>query len=69
MLRTALRLSVRPSLSISSSPFVLTTTRGMAEGATGSGSSRAGGIAAGDAYTKREKANEDYYVKQKEKEK
>lgn len=46
-----------------------TTARSMSEGATGSGASRAGGIAKGDAYTKREKANEDFYVREKEKEK
>ena len=46
-----------------------TTTRAMVEGATGSGAGRAGGAAQGDAFTKREKANEDFYVKEKEKEK
>ncbi|KAI9817236.1 MAG: hypothetical protein M1827_001349 [Pycnora praestabilis] len=45
----------------------ITSIRGMAEGSTGG--SRAGGEASGDAFTKREKANEDFYVKQKEKEK
>ncbi|MCJ1257567.1 hypothetical protein MMC24_005393 [Lignoscripta atroalba] len=39
----------------------------MAAGDTGG--VRSGGEAAGDSFSKREKANEDYYVKQKEKEK
>ncbi|MCJ1362312.1 hypothetical protein MMC16_001415 [Acarospora aff. strigata] len=39
----------------------------MAAGDTGA--ARSGGEAAGDAFSKREKANEDYYVKQKEREK
>ncbi|MCJ1245865.1 hypothetical protein MMC30_003069 [Trapelia coarctata] len=39
----------------------------MAEGDVGG--IRAGGSASSDAFNKREKANEDYYVKQKEKEK
>ncbi|MCJ1401903.1 hypothetical protein MMC11_005120 [Xylographa trunciseda] len=39
----------------------------MVEGATGG--TRAGGEAQGDSFSKREKANEDYYVRQKEKEK
>jgi len=39
----------------------------MVEGATGG--TRAGGAAQGDSFSKREKANEDYYVRQKEKEK
>lgn len=39
------------------------------EGATGSGYSRPTGEAGGDSFTKREKAAEDYYIRQKEKEK
>ena len=39
----------------------------MAEGDTGA--PRSGGQAQGDAFTKRESASEDYYVKQQEKEK
>ena len=38
-----------------------------AEGDTGS--TRSGGAAQGDAFTKREQASEDYYVRQQEKEK
>ncbi|KAF8538395.1 mitochondrial ATPase inhibitor, IATP-domain-containing protein [Trichophaea hybrida] len=36
------------------------------EGATGSGYSRPGGQAAGDSFTKREKAAEDLYIRQQE---
>ena len=39
------------------------------KGATGSGFSRPTGEAGGDSFTKREKAAEDYYIRQKEKEK
>jgi len=39
----------------------------MAEGSTGG--TRAGGEAQGDSFTKREKANEDFYIRQQEKEK
>jgi len=39
------------------------------EGATGSGFSRPTGAAGGDSFTKREKATEDYYIRQKEREK
>jgi len=39
------------------------------EGATGSGFSRPTGEQGGDSFTKREKAAEDYYIRQKEKEK
>jgi len=38
-----------------------------AEGSTGA--PRSGGAAASDSFTKREQANEDYYVKQQEKQK
>lgn len=41
--------------------------RRMAEGDTGA--PRSGGAAQGDAFTKREQASEDYYVRQQEKEK
>lgn len=70
MLLTTLRNAARPALRQSNrtAALALTSIRTMSEGATGSGASRPGGSASGDAYTKREKANEDYYVKQKEKE-
>ncbi|KAI9798626.1 MAG: hypothetical protein M1825_005050 [Sarcosagium campestre] len=69
MLRGTLTSALRPALRNSRGVIVNTTIRGMAEGSTGSGASRAGGAASGDAYTRREKANEDYYVKEQEKEK
>lgn len=42
-------------------------TRRMAEGDTGA--TRSGGAAQSDAFTKREQASEDYYVKQQEQKK
>lgn len=44
-----------------------TTTLRMAEGDTGA--TRSGGAASSDAFTKREQASEDYYVKQEERKK
>jgi len=41
----------------------------MAEGDTGSGSSRIGGSKAGDAFTRREKASEEKWIKDEEKRK
>lgn len=49
-----------------SSRLFSTSVRTMAEGDVGSGSSRPGGMAQGDAFSKREKANEDQYVRQQE---
>ncbi|KAI9825635.1 MAG: hypothetical protein M1832_000979 [Thelocarpon impressellum] len=69
VLQTGLRRSLRPAVGNAQYAGTLIISRGMAEGATGSGASRAGGVASGDAYTKREKANEDFYVKEKEREK
>lgn len=46
--------------------FTLTARR-MAEG--DAGAPRSGGAAQSDAFTKREKANEDFYVKEEEKKK
>ncbi|KAG9237624.1 mitochondrial ATPase inhibitor, IATP-domain-containing protein [Amylocarpus encephaloides] len=43
------------------------TTRTMAAGDTGS--VRSGGVASADAFNKREKANEDYAIRMREKEK
>ncbi|KAI9053589.1 hypothetical protein LZ554_002543 [Drepanopeziza brunnea f. sp. 'monogermtubi'] len=62
MYRQSLSKAVRPSRAAFS-----TTTRAMAGGDTGA--TRAGGTAAGDAFTKREKANEDYAIRLREKEK
>ncbi|KAF3924325.1 hypothetical protein ABW21_db0208749 [Orbilia brochopaga] len=44
----------------------LMMNRGYSEGDTGG--MRSGGDAAGDSFTRREKAQEDYYIKQREKE-
>jgi len=41
----------------------------MAEGDLGSGASRSGGGKAGDAFTRREQASEDMYIKQEERNK
>ncbi|KAF2454615.1 mitochondrial ATPase inhibitor, IATP-domain-containing protein [Lineolata rhizophorae] len=46
-----------------------TSARLMSAGDTGSGFSRPGGERSGDAYTRREKANEDLYIKEEEKRK
>nr|POE93606.1 atpase inhibitor, mitochondrial [Quercus suber] len=46
--------------------FSISTIR-KAEGSAGS--PRSGGVASGDAFTKREQANEDYFVKSQEREK
>ncbi|MCJ1483553.1 hypothetical protein MMC06_003721 [Schaereria dolodes] len=55
-----------PSAAIRHRTFFISATR-MAEGDTGG--VRSGGAASSDSFSKREKANEDYYVKQKEQEK
>ncbi|KAF8417243.1 mitochondrial ATPase inhibitor, IATP-domain-containing protein [Tirmania nivea] len=49
-------------------PFV-NSARAMSSGEVGSGFSRPEGEKGGDSFTKREKAAEDYYIRQKEKEK
>ncbi|KAI9835447.1 MAG: hypothetical protein M1819_002365 [Sarea resinae] len=70
MFRQNIINSLRPVARSNNTNFLpITAVRAMSEGATGSGASRAGGEAAGDAYTRREKAQEDFYVKQKEREK
>jgi len=68
MLRTTISNSVRRPATAA----ILTSrlsARAMSEGSAGSGFSRPGGEAQGDSFTKREKANEDYYVRKKELEK
>ena len=55
------------SFSITSTRTFSAAARKMAEGDTGS--TRSGGAAQGDAFTKREQANEDYYVREQEKKK
>ncbi|KAK6338986.1 hypothetical protein TWF696_009782 [Orbilia brochopaga] len=63
--RTIARL---PARSTAFRPAVtpLIMNRGYSEGDTGA--IRPGGDAAGDSFTRREKAAEDYYIKQREKE-
>ncbi|KAH0541739.1 hypothetical protein FGG08_003831 [Glutinoglossum americanum] len=68
MLRTALLNSVRRPVALSALSSRV-TVRSMSEGDTGSGFSRPGGQVQGDSFTKREKANEDLYVRRKEQEK
>ncbi|KAH7390887.1 mitochondrial ATPase inhibitor, IATP-domain-containing protein [Phaeosphaeria sp. MPI-PUGE-AT-0046c] len=64
MLRTSIIKSAR---SVAAPRYFSVAARRFAEGSTGSGASRAGGIAAGDAFTKREAANEELYIRQEEK--
>ncbi|KAE8447436.1 hypothetical protein EG329_010709 [Mollisiaceae sp. DMI_Dod_QoI] len=69
MYRQSISRAVRPALrsSIQSRAAFSTSVRALAGGDTGS--VRPGGTATGDAFTKREKANEDYAIRQREKEK
>lgn len=64
--RTLTRQLPRITTGTSARSFSVAACR-MAEGDTGA--PRSGGQAQGDAFTKREKASEDYYVRQQEKEK
>jgi len=67
MLRTLL---ARSSIRTAATTRTFTTGRAlMTDGATGSGASRVGGQAAGDAFTKREKAAEEMWIKEEEKRK
>ncbi|CAL3964239.1 unnamed protein product [Diplocarpon coronariae] len=67
MYQQSLRKAVRPALrsSLQSRAAFSTTTRAMAAGDTGA-PRNSGGAASGDAFTKREKANEDYAIRQRE---
>ncbi|KAL8866189.1 MAG: hypothetical protein Q9174_006447 [Haloplaca sp. 1 TL-2023] len=69
MTRTAVFQSIRPiiRLSIPARRTISTTALRMAAG--DAGAPRAGGAAQGDAFTKREQANEDFAIRQKEMEK
>ncbi|KAN0122421.1 Mitochondrial ATPase inhibitor, IATP domain containing protein [Hyaloscypha variabilis] len=69
MYRQSLVQAVRPALrsALRSRAAFSTTTRAMAGGDTGA--PRSTGQASGDAFTKREKANEDYAIRLREKEK
>lgn len=64
--RTLTRQIPRITTPTTSRTFSVASRR-MAEGDTGA--PRSGGAAQGDAFTKREQASEDYYVKQQEKQK
>ncbi|KAF2662471.1 hypothetical protein K491DRAFT_753063 [Lophiostoma macrostomum CBS 122681] len=66
MLRTALTQAARP---LAGRRLLSTSARLMAGGDTGSGSSRPGGSRSGDAFTKRETAAEELYIKNEEREK
>ncbi|KAF2714022.1 hypothetical protein K504DRAFT_488280 [Pleomassaria siparia CBS 279.74] len=63
MFRTAITQAARP---LAARRFISTTTRVMA-GETGSGSSRPGGSRQGDAFSKREAAAEELYIRSEEK--
>ncbi|PQE20047.1 ATPase inhibitor IATP mitochondria protein [Rutstroemia sp. NJR-2017a BVV2] len=64
---TSLRPTVRSTFSPAATRAFSVSARTMAGGDTGA--SRPGGVAQGDAFTKREKANEDYTIRMREKEK
>ncbi|KAH7086551.1 mitochondrial ATPase inhibitor, IATP-domain-containing protein [Paraphoma chrysanthemicola] len=64
MLRTSIIKSAR---SVAAPRYFSFAARRMAEGATGSGSSRPTGQVGGDAFTKREAAAEELYIRQEEK--
>ncbi|KAF1955343.1 hypothetical protein CC80DRAFT_415755 [Byssothecium circinans] len=66
MLRTYAVKAGRP---LATQRFFSTSMRAMTAGDTGSGTSRAGGIRSGDAFTKREAAAEELYIKQEERNK
>jgi len=63
MLRVSIVKSAR---SFAAPRYFSTSALRLFEGATGSGSSRPTGIAGGDAFTKREAAAEDLYIRQEE---
>ncbi|KAF1973660.1 hypothetical protein BU23DRAFT_506310 [Bimuria novae-zelandiae CBS 107.79] len=63
MFRTSIVKAARP---LASKRCFSTSMRAMAGGDTGSGASRPGGSRSGDAFTKRETAAEEMYIKQEE---
>ncbi|KAI4244598.1 MAG: hypothetical protein LQ352_006763 [Teloschistes flavicans] len=69
MIRQSAIQNIKPAFrsSITRYRTISTTATRMAEGDTGG--VRAGGQAQGDAFSKREQASEDYFVRQKEMEK
>ncbi|EUC34538.1 hypothetical protein COCVIDRAFT_114928 [Bipolaris victoriae FI3] len=64
MLRTSIIKSAR---SIAAPRYFSASALRLTEGATGSGTSRPTGTAGGDAFTKREAAAEELYIRQEEK--
>ncbi|KAF2638347.1 hypothetical protein P280DRAFT_431600 [Massarina eburnea CBS 473.64] len=64
MLRTSFVKAARP---LAAQRFFSTSMRAMSAGDAGSGSSRPGGVRSGDAFTKREAAAEELYIKSEEK--
>ncbi|MCJ1442017.1 MAG: hypothetical protein MMC23_002509 [Stictis urceolatum] len=66
MIRQSLIKTSKPALRLQQRTISTSIAR-MAGGDTGA--PRSQGMASGDAFTKREEANENYYVKQREKEK
>jgi len=70
MISRVLARSARPALQSATRQqqraFAITTVK-MAEGDVGA--PKSGGVAQGDAFNKREQADENYYVKQREREK
>ncbi|KAF2731609.1 hypothetical protein EJ04DRAFT_526012 [Polyplosphaeria fusca] len=63
MYRTTITKAYRP---LATRRLLSTTARAMAGGDTGSGTSRPGGTRSGDAFTRRETAAEELYIKQEE---
>ncbi|KAH7138436.1 mitochondrial ATPase inhibitor, IATP-domain-containing protein [Dendryphion nanum] len=66
MYRSAIIKAARP---LASKRLLSTTARAMAGGDTGSGTSRIGGSRGGDAFTKREAAAEELYIREEERQK
>jgi len=69
MYRHSISRAVRPALrsSLQTRAAFSTSIRAMAGGDTGA--PRTGGVASGDAFTKREQAQENYAIREREKEK
>ncbi|OAL54067.1 hypothetical protein IQ07DRAFT_597016 [Pyrenochaeta sp. DS3sAY3a] len=64
MLRTSI---IKGARAFAAPRYFSSSALRMTEGATGSGASRATGSAGGDAFTKREAAAEELYIRQEEK--
>ena len=66
MLRPSAIRAIRP---LASRRLLSTTPKVMSAGDTGSGFSRPGGERSGDAYTKRERAQEEMWIREEERQK